>query len=51
MSVLLCLHIGVDVGRMWETVRRNFAKDMGKSSGTVTVTDHSLLNSAASKVS
>ena len=39
MSVLLCLHIGVDVGRMWETVRRNLAKDMGKSSGTVTVPD------------
>lgn len=36
---------------MLETVRRNLAKDVGKSSSTVTVTDHSLLNSAASKVS
>lgn len=44
-------YIGVDVGRMWETVRRNLAKDMGKQSGVVTVTDQSLLNSAASKVS
>lgn len=55
VKALLCsyiyTYIGVDVGRMWETVHRNLAKDMGKSSGAVTITDQSLLNSAASKVS